>query len=165
MLKNLKMRTKLIGGFMLVALIAGLVGITGIVNIRRIAKADLFLYEDQTAPLPVLSHIAVAFQRSQVVLASVLSARTAEQSLKFENQIADIAADIDKTTAGYDVSTMAPEEKKMWDDFVEARKTYSEYRQRIIATKKAGKPEQGWTSFGVTTLRRSTSGLGAASIK
>ena len=32
----------------------------------------------------------------------------------------------------------------MWGDFLDARKGYDEYRKKIVAAKKAGKPEQGW---------------------
>jgi len=53
MLKKMKMGTKLIGGFLVVALIAAVVGITGIVNIRKVAKADLGLFQDSLVPLPV----------------------------------------------------------------------------------------------------------------
>jgi methyl-accepting chemotaxis protein len=144
MLKNMKMGTKLIGGFLVVALIAALNGITGIVSIRQLAKADSYLFQSQTAPLSVLSHLAVTIQRLRVALRDNLAARTPEQNLKFENQIADLSADLDKTADSYDISNMGPEEKKMWDDFLEVRKEYNEYGQRIVAMKKAGKPEQGW---------------------
>jgi methyl-accepting chemotaxis protein len=144
MLKNMKMRTKLIGGFLLVALIAGVIGVTGIRNLRRIAAADQYLYKKNTAPIPVLSHLEVNFQRLRVALRDDLEARTPEEIKDYEIQIEDIDADIDEIVSGYDVRTMEPQEKKIWDDFLRARKEYTEYLKRVVATKKAGKPEQGW---------------------
>jgi len=40
---------------------------------------------------------------------------------------------------------MDPEEKKVWGEFSGwQKKEYFDYIQKAIATKKAGKPEQGW---------------------
>jgi methyl-accepting chemotaxis protein len=144
MLKNMRMRTKMIGGFLLVALIAAVIGMTGIINLRRIAAADQYLYKNNTAPIPVLSHLEVTFQRLRVALQDNLQSRTPEQNQEYEVQIEDLAAEIDETVSGYDVSTLSPPEMKMWGDFLEARKDYGEYRKKIAAAKKAGKPEQGW---------------------
>jgi methyl-accepting chemotaxis protein len=144
MLKNMKMGTKLIGGFLLIALIAVVIGMTGIINLRRIAAADQYLYKNNTAPIPVLSHLEVTFQRLRVALQDNLQSRTPEQNQEYEVQIEDLAGEIDETVSGYDVGTMSPQEKKMWGDFLDARKDYTEYRKKIVASKKAGKPEQGW---------------------
>jgi len=144
MLKNMKMRTKLIGGFLLVALIAVVIGLTGIRNLSRIAAADQYLYKNNTAQLPVLSHLELNFQKLRVALRDDLEARTPGDSQDYEVQIQDIDGDIDEVISGYDVSTMAPEAKKMWEDFLGARKEYNEYMKKIMAAKKAGKPEQGW---------------------
>jgi methyl-accepting chemotaxis protein len=144
MQKNMKMGTKLIGGFLLIALIAVVIGMTGIINLRRIAAADQYLYKNNTAPIPVLSHLEVTYQRLRVALQDNLQSRTPEQNQEYEVQIEDLAAEIDETVSGYDVSTLSPQEKKMWGDFLDARKEYTEYRKKIVAAKKAGKPEQGW---------------------
>jgi len=87
MLKKMKMGTKLIGGFLVVALIAAVVGITGIVNIRKVAKADLGLFQDSLVPLPVLADLRVGLQTVRVAARDDLAARTPEQMQKFENQI------------------------------------------------------------------------------
>ena len=127
-----------------IALIAVVIGMTGIINLRRIAAADQYLYKNNTAPIPVLSHLEVTYQRLRVALQDNLQSRTPEQNQEYEVQIEDLAAEIDETVSGYDVSTLSPQEKKMWGDFLDARKEYTEYRKKIVAAKKAGKPEQGW---------------------
>src|SRR5882762_5455087 len=144
MLKNMKMRTKLIGGFLLVALIAVVIGLTGIRNLSRIAAADQYLYKSNTAQLPVLSHLEVNFQKLRVALRDDMEARTPEDSQDYEVQIQDIDADTTEVVSGYDFSSMEPQEKKVWDEFLDARKQYTEYLNKIVATKKAKKPEQGW---------------------
>src|SRR5258708_30717537 len=124
MLKNLKMRTKLIGGFMLVALIAAVVGITGIVNIHKVAKADLGLFQDSLVPLPVLADLRVGLQTVRVAARDDLAARTPEQMQKFENQITNEITSFDKTLATFDVSNMDPEETNELGAFHDAKKEY-----------------------------------------
>jgi methyl-accepting chemotaxis protein len=48
---DLKIGTKLLSGFLLVALIAGLVGYIGIGDIRTIEKMDTGLYQTNVVPL------------------------------------------------------------------------------------------------------------------
>jgi len=144
MLKKMKMGTKLIGGFLVVALIAAVVGMTGIVNIHKVAKADLGLFQDSLVPLPVLADLRVGVQAVRVAARDELAARTPEQMQKFESQISSEIVSFDKTLATFDASNMEPEEKKVWGEFQDGKKEYFDYIQKVVATKKAGKPEQGW---------------------
>lgn len=60
---DLKIATKLILGFVLVALIAGIVGAIGLVNINSINNADTQLYKRNTLGLQYIGNADVAFQR------------------------------------------------------------------------------------------------------
>src|SRR5712664_3533351 len=113
MLKNLKMRTKLIGGFMLVALIAAVIGMTGIVNIHKVAKADLGLFQDSLVHLPVLADLRVGVQAVRVAARAEVAARTPELMQKVESQISSEIVSFDKNLATFDASNMEPEEKKV----------------------------------------------------
>src|SRR5258707_12736622 len=134
MLKNLKMRTKLIGGFILVALIAAVVGITGIVNIHKVAKADRGLFQDSLVPLPVLADLRVGLQTVRVAARDDLAARTPEQMQKFESQISTEISSFDKTLAAFDANNMDPEEKKVWAEFRDGKKAYFDSIQKVIGT-------------------------------
>ena len=144
MLKNMKMRTKMIGGFLVVAVIAAVVGMTGIVNIHKVAKADLGLFQDSLVPLSVLADLRVGVQAVRVAARDELAARTPEQMQRFESQISSEIVRFDKTLTTFDASNMEPEEKKVWGEFQDGKKEYFDYIQKVVATKKAGKPEQGW---------------------
>ena len=56
-LKKSTFGQKLIGGFLVVAFFAALVGGVGIINIRTIAKADTRLYEKYTVPIGQLQEM------------------------------------------------------------------------------------------------------------
>lgn len=48
---NMKIGTKLIIGFLMVAFIAGAIGVGGVYNIIKIDRLDTKLYETMTVPL------------------------------------------------------------------------------------------------------------------
>ena len=65
---NLKIGTKLISGFITVALIAGVIGFIGIKKIHQINEADIKLYEKITVPLSDMGDMAVKYQRVRINL-------------------------------------------------------------------------------------------------
>ena len=66
MFKNMSIGKKLIGGFVIVALIAGIIGFIGIAKIRAIGAADTMLYEKITVPTAQLLKISTSFQMMRV---------------------------------------------------------------------------------------------------
>src|ERR1039458_6319047 len=70
MLSNiLELRTKMITGFVLVALITAVVGMIALRSMSMMAQADQRLYEDATVPLPELSNIGTSFEKRQLLAA------------------------------------------------------------------------------------------------
>lgn len=144
MLTNMKLRTKLIGGFALVAIIAGIIGVSGVLSIRQVAEADQSLYENETAPLPALSHLAVTFQKLRVALRDRLASKTPAQKEKFDGQIQAFAADLDSSIAAIDASQWPADDQKIFSDFKVSRKDYDDFRNRIAADAASGNVDDGW---------------------
>ena len=65
---DLKITTKLIGSFLLVACISGIVGVFGILSLQRVGDSDAILYEKNAAPLGQLVTLSTAYQRMRVNL-------------------------------------------------------------------------------------------------
>jgi methyl-accepting chemotaxis protein len=144
MVKNLRMRTKLIGGFLVIALIAGVIGVSGILNLRKTAKADQDLYVNDTVPLPVYGDFVVTLQKIRVALRDNLASRTPEQHQKYEAMIETLSDHLVKGIDGLDQSNMTAEQKNTVTHLQAALKTYMDYRTRTVDFAKSGKPEQGW---------------------
>ena len=64
MLQDMKIGTKLIGSFLVVAAIAAVIGIFGNLKMHEIDDADTHLYENCTVPLGLVIGIAQGFERS-----------------------------------------------------------------------------------------------------
>jgi methyl-accepting chemotaxis protein len=144
MLKDLRMRTRLIGGFLIIASIAGVIGISGIMDIRKIAKADQDLYTNNTVPLPAYGDLGVTLQKIRVALRDNLAAKTPEQHQKYETQIEDLSNHLTKGVMGFDQSTLSIAQKKAYEDLRNSIDSYLDYRTQVVNAAKAGKVDQGW---------------------
>jgi methyl-accepting chemotaxis protein len=66
MLRNLKIRTKLLAGFIAVAIIAGLIGYLGITNMQSIQKSNDLMYNDAVISLEIVVKITNDFQEMRI---------------------------------------------------------------------------------------------------
>lgn len=85
--RNMKIGTKLVSSFLIVALIAGVIGIMGVLNINKVQTNDTFLYENITEPLGQLIFVAESFQRMRGNLKDFVLAETEAERLDLENRI------------------------------------------------------------------------------
>ncbi len=140
----MKMQTKLIGGFVLAAVIAGVIGWFGVMSIRQLALADKTLYERDSAPLPALSHVAVTFQKIRVALRDRLAANTPEEKRKFEGQIQELSVELDRTITEIHPSGWPKEDQQIFAAFKIARIGYDGFKARIVVDAKNGNLADGW---------------------
>ena len=101
---NIRVGTKILSGFMLVAVIAAVIGIVGIFNIRALDEADTAMYELNTKPLGVIGDIGVAFQRVRV-------------------NLRDLFIDTTMTDKQTRIKTVRELDKKIMEDFKEFEKS------------------------------------------
>ncbi len=142
MFNSLKVGTKLLGGFILVALIGALVGTVGTVKIREIDEADTVLYEKVTSPLGDVASMSIAFQRVRINLRDLVEAKddaerqaAQETVLKLRKEIADTAEKFGKTVT-------EPDDLKLLAEFKESRKVYAGYTDRVVELAGAGKKDE-----------------------
>ena len=102
--RDLKISAKLIGAFVLVALIAGCVGLTGILDINAIRAAAAEMYQLNTVPLNQIGNARVSYQRIRVLLRDLILAKSdseRDQDLKslkeFDNSLTSCVNDFQKT--------------------------------------------------------------------
>lgn len=136
---NLKIATKLLTGFILVALIAGVIGILGIRNIKAIVDADTKLYEMMTLPAIYIGDISTAFQRIRVNSRDIIFAQTPEEIQQKAVRIADLRTEIGKSAELYERTILTDQGRKDFSDFMEARKVYVASLEKAIELAKANK--------------------------
>ncbi|MFZ5772543.1 MAG: methyl-accepting chemotaxis protein [Thermodesulfobacteriota bacterium] len=129
---NLRMRTKLLAGFILVALIAGVVGYIGIKEIRAIEAADTKLYQKITVPMEEMAQLAVAFQRMRVNARDIINAATAEDRQHFADRIKELRAAIDDNAASFEKTILTEEGRKLFEEFKATRAAYGPLLDQIV---------------------------------
>jgi len=91
-MNKLKVGTKLIGGFILVALLALGVGLFAVNKIQALGAADQTLYEFGTAPFQYITDIGVDFQKLRL-LATQISYTHDNDEIKTKEQSVKVLAD------------------------------------------------------------------------
>ncbi|HEY3308515.1 MAG TPA: MCP four helix bundle domain-containing protein, partial [Desulfuromonadaceae bacterium] len=135
---NLKIGTKLISGFVIVALIAGVIGLIGIQKIKQINEADTKLYEKITVPTAELLSISTDFQRIRVNVLYVLRATSKEDKEKNAHAIKVLREGIDKDSLSFEKTILTEAGRKMFADFNKERTNYYAVMDRVLQLSVAG---------------------------
>lgn len=136
---DLKIATKLLSGFILIALIAGAIGWIGITNIRKIDARSAEMYERITIPVSQLGSISTDFQRVRVNLGKVILEKDAQARQKYGDTIKELSAEITKNVEAVEKRATTPEEKALIKDFAETRTVFRPLIARIVELASTGK--------------------------
>ena len=139
MLQNLKIGTKLIGGFIAVALIAVAIGITGIVCQRSLDAANVEMYEKSTVPAGHLIDMTSSLQRLRVALRDIL---LNPQKQAYAAKIEGLKQDLTRQSAEFEKGIVKAETRRHFEDFTDARKKYEVYLDQIVSLAQAGKEKE-----------------------
>lgn len=135
---NLKIGTKLLSGFIIIALIAGVIGLIGVHKIHQIDDADKKLYEKITMPLSELISISTDFQRIRVNVLYVIKATSREEREKLAQAIKDLREEIDKNSASFEKTILTDNGRKLFAEFVKDRTNYYGTMEKVIQYSVAG---------------------------
>lgn len=137
---NLKIGNKLISGFVIVALIAGVIGFIGIKEIGIIDANDTKLFEKVTVPLGEIGEAGIAFQRMRCNLVELAIVTTTEENNDLDKRIAERKGEIAKLLASYEKTLVTEEGKKrmaeLKNDFEAFNTDVQKYINLIDADKK-----------------------------
>jgi methyl-accepting chemotaxis protein len=139
MLNGLKIGPKLIGGFLIVALIAAVIGIIGTINIKDIANKDTVLYEKAATPLKDLVIIGVEFEKIRVSMWEMLNANNEETFNEKVKEINEARNLISTAQDDFEKNIIDEKLKKEFEGFKESRKVYGEDVDKIIELAKMNK--------------------------
>jgi len=121
---NMKVKAKLLVGFIIMAIIVGIVGVVGITNIKALDESDTELYENITVPIGQVGQISTAFQRMRVNIRDMIVANDPEVIKENADKIAERQAEIDTLTAEFESRIVSDHMRIAFDEFVAARQNY-----------------------------------------
>jgi methyl-accepting chemotaxis protein len=145
MFDDVKLRTKMIGGFLFIAMISTVIGTISLTNMHKMAQADQRLYDESTVPLPELSRIAVSVQLMRIASRDFIAAQDdAVRRATFEQQIQQRADDVKQNADSYERRNLSPEMRRTLVDFTQYHKTYEAYVSQIVALATADRDKEAW---------------------
>ena len=109
--KNMKIRTKLLSSFLIVAILAGVIGYMGISRIKQIDAADTKLYEKITLPLADMSDMATSFQRIRVNVRDAVLANNETERNKMLARIDELSKIFIDSEKKVELTTLTAEGK------------------------------------------------------
>jgi len=139
---NLKISVKLILSFVLVALIAGLIGYEGISSLKTADNSDTFLYEANTFPLSLSSNISTSFQRMRANGLELVISTTSTDSENAVDQINSREAEIEKTFSDFEKVNLPDESRQAVNN---AKNNYEQFQidfKRLIDLAKNKKHDE-----------------------
>jgi methyl-accepting chemotaxis protein len=128
---NLKINAKLLGGFILVATIAAIVGWFGISNIKDINNAGIVLYEKATIPITKLDNVSNAFLNVRVNARDLIYATTQAEKIKFSAKIDELFIKISSELSEYEKTLISDEDKRVYDEITSVHKQYVEIIKQL----------------------------------
>ncbi len=140
--RDLRISVKLLGGFITVAVIAGIIGIYGYVSIDTMNEADTTLYEKMTVPISQLQDMSTAFNRIRVNLRDLVLATNAEESQTCIRTIKALREELNKNAAAYEKTIISDRMKQQFKKYMDANKAYDPYLDKIIELAQSNKDKE-----------------------
>lgn len=106
---NLKIKVKLIIGFILISIITGVVGIIGVTNILSVAENNNFMYEKMTVGIADISRFDKAFANIKIYLRDAIKSDTPSEIQNYLSLVDQTLEDIQKDIDLIEISTFTDE--------------------------------------------------------
>jgi methyl-accepting chemotaxis protein len=139
---NLKLSTKLLSGFILVALIAGTVGLVGTLKIKQLDDSDTVLYEENAKPLGILTGIVNHFQRMRTNLYQAVYAENAEERKTAVEHMEARRKSVAEAVASYEKAAVSAEDKKQTETLKASLANYDQMAKKLLELTVAGKQQE-----------------------
>ncbi|WP_373484067.1 methyl-accepting chemotaxis protein [Acetobacterium sp.] len=136
---NLKIGTKLILGFVVVALIAGGIGVMGVINIQAVDRQDTYLYEKMTVPLGELIFITDAYKEITNDLDAIILSGNADEISRLEANIQEQNTIFDTNMQSFQTTLISEEGVTLVASAIAQKDKMNLAAAAIIALVKQGK--------------------------
>jgi methyl-accepting chemotaxis protein len=129
---DLKIGTKLLSGFVLVALIAGVIGYVGITSLKNLTASGDVLYAKNTVPLGDIGVLSTAFQRQRTNVLEFIIAKNEAGREDLRKKITARTADIADRSVEFEKSIVSDEVRSTFSTFTQAQKAWLEVKEKIL---------------------------------
>jgi methyl-accepting chemotaxis protein len=132
-LNNMKIGPKLIGGFVVVALIALGIGIYGIISLKSADDADTKLYEKCTVPLFQIGEVLSAFHQKRVIVRDMIRVNDEKINKEKEVKLDEFNNIIDENLKSLETTMISENGKKIYASTMKDKSDYDRDFKKLVA--------------------------------
>ncbi len=131
---NRSIKTKLIAGFLIIAIFVGVVGVLGISNMKKINKSAELMYSYNLQNIDDLHQVKENLLTMMVTFQYLAEERDTYRTEKLVQEIKDIATANQEVIDRFDNIELSNEVALMWEEFKESMDKYRTRREKILET-------------------------------
>lgn len=140
--QNMKIGKKLISGFVLIALINGLLGVYTIYNLQVIDNSDTELYKNLTVPISEIGMISTEFQRIRVNIRDMITAQTPEEIQSYADKIKERRSEIDQQAKIFEGTILNNGMRDEFNNFLKTEKEFDVELNKVIELAKQNRDQE-----------------------
>ncbi|MBI4857290.1 MAG: MCP four helix bundle domain-containing protein [Acetobacterium woodii] len=130
---NMKIRTKLLAGFILVTVIVGIVGYVGITNIKALDASSTKLYEHVTLPTSASGNMGIEFGKINGYIKDMIIADDPAIIQANADKIAASRNKISQISETFEQNILDDEMQQLYQQFLDSRKAYAAELEAVMA--------------------------------
>ncbi len=150
-LNSIKLKPRLIGAFLIVAIIAAIVGVVGITNMKKIDAADTMLYEKMTVPISQLADMSTLFQRIRVNIRETIIAAGTKEAAGFADRTGTLKKDLDAKSEEFKKLMVSKEMKAAYAEYTGLMDQYNPVITKTLELAVSGKEQAAKTYMKANT--------------
>lgn len=127
---DLKISVKLLGGFVTVSLIAGLIGMFGVSRVHRIQVADQNMFV-QTRAVELIGSLSTNFQRLRSNVRDLILADSPQEINKYQQRVSEFQNRITEISTAYEKTLTDEEDRKLFKEFKDSMAAYIPLQKQI----------------------------------
>jgi methyl-accepting chemotaxis protein len=140
----MKIGAKLLLGFMLIAIIAGIVGGIGIYNIYQVNTKDQELYNNVTVPLSYTAEMAKLFQSVRADMRDMILESNEENINAAYQEIEAAIEELNSNSEEFSKTILSQEIQTAYDDFQDTRAAVRSYLDELLKLCLENKDEEAY---------------------
>ncbi|MCX5819912.1 MAG: MCP four helix bundle domain-containing protein, partial [Deltaproteobacteria bacterium] len=140
-MKKFKISVKIIAGFMLVAIISGIVGAVGIYYLKKITAADRELYTLNTIPLAQIGSVGINFQQVRVLFRDVITETDDNRRKEKLAQIQQLRQENNESMKKIEEAANTNDKKKLLEDLKSGLAAYRKAMDKMTGQINSGMAE------------------------
>lgn len=136
---NLKIGTKILTGFFMVAIVATIIGVMGIISLNTLDKKDTEMYEKMTVPMANLYNMTESLEKTRVGIRDVIMETDAKKILDAEVKLKESKDSFSKNSIEFSKTTLTEEGKEVIKNTDDAKAAYDKVVDDVILLAKENK--------------------------